>query len=152
MRKLAIACVLIFLVASFASVIYDNTQLELTKDSIGLANSSNYELNVDVVDSENNPLDCDISLRNPWNQAIIGQIENSSETNPVEFNDGAGIMIEPSCPNYSVPYQAPILLSSDSNITIVANQINRSISFNSSSSVSVDIYSQSSMLLRQTHH
>lgn len=144
MRKLAIACVLIFLVASFASVIYDNTQSELTKDSIGLANSSNYELNVDVVDSENNPLDCDISLRNPWNQAIIGQIENSSETNSVEFNDGAGIMIEPSCPNYSVPYQAPVLLSSNSNITIVANQINRSISFNSSSSVSVDIYSQSS--------
>ena len=45
-------------------------------------------------------------------------------------------MIDANCEGYSVPYQAPILIEDDLDISITANHISRHVSINSSAEVS----------------
>ena len=144
MRKLALACILIFLFTSISLIDYNQTSSKFANDTARAKSSGNFDLNLLVIDSENNPLSCDVSIRNPWNQGLIGEYATSSGVVSVQLKDGTGVMIEPSCPYHSVPYQAPYLINSDSNITITANNLSRSLSFLNSLNATINIHSQSS--------
>ena len=123
--------ILLFIFSAIPSV----NQLET--DSAIFDSSDNFDyadISVNIYDNQGIELDCIIFARNPWSQLILSQTTGFDSVMQVRV--GAGIMIDANCEGYSVPYQAPILIEDDLDISITANHISRHISINSSAEVS----------------
>ena len=123
--------ILLFIFAAIPSVnqLDSNAAIFDSSDNLDYA-----DVSVNIYDNQGMELDCSIFARNPWSQLILSQTTGFDSVMQVRI--GAGIMIDANCEGYSVPYQAPILIEDDLDISITANHISRHISINSSAEVS----------------
>ena len=129
-RCLSVILILLFIFAAIPSI----NQLEPNGAIFDSSDNFDYaDISVDIYDSQGVELDCSIFARNPWSQLILD--ETTGFDSVMQVRVGAGIMIDAECEGYSVPYQAPILIEDDLEISITANQMSRNISINSGAEV-----------------
>ena len=130
-RYLSVILILLFIFAAIPSVnqLDSNAVIFDSSDNLDYA-----DVSVIIYDNQGMELDCSIFARNPWSQLILSQTTGFDSVMQVRV--GAGIMIDADCEGYSVPYQAPILIEDDLDISITANHLSRHISINSSADVS----------------
>ena len=116
------------------AVIPPVNQLDSNAAIFDSSNNLDYaDVSVNIYDNQGTELDCSIFARNPWSQLILSQTTSFDSVMQVRL--GAGIMIDADCEGYSVPYQVPILIQDDSEISITANHMSRNISINSGAEV-----------------
>ncbi|MGB0265823.1 MAG: hypothetical protein ACPGAN_06015 [Candidatus Poseidoniaceae archaeon] len=122
--------ILLFIFAAIPSVnqLDSNAAIFDSSDNLDYA-----DVSVNIYDDQGMELDCSIFARNPWSQLILSQATGFDSVMQVRV--GAGIMIDADCEGYSVPYQMPIIIEDDLDISITANQISRHISINSGTEV-----------------
>ncbi|MEC8736389.1 MAG: hypothetical protein VXX39_05470, partial [Candidatus Thermoplasmatota archaeon] len=129
-RCLSLIMILLFIFAAIPSV----NQLDSNASIFDASDNLDYAVvSVSIYDNQGMELDCSIFARNPWSQLILSQATGFDSVMQVRI--GAGIMIDADCEGYSVPYQMPILIEEDLEISITANQISRQISINSGTGV-----------------
>jgi len=122
--------ILLFIFAAIPSVnqLDSNAAIFDSSDNLDYA-----DVSVNIYDNQGIELDCSIFARNPWSQLILSQATGFDSV--MQVRAGAGIMIDADCEGYSVPYQLPIIIEEDLEISITANQISRQISINSGTEV-----------------
>lgn len=122
--------ILLFIFAAIPPV----NQLDSNAAIFDSSNNLDYaDVSVNIYDNQGTELDCSIFARNPWSQLILSQTTSFDSVMQVRL--GAGIMIDADCEGYSVPYQVPILIQDDLEISITANHMSRNISINSGAEV-----------------
>ena len=122
--------ILLFIFAAIPSV----NQLDSNASIFDASDNLDYAVvSVSIYDNQGMELDCSIFARNPWSQLILSQATGFDSVMQVRI--GAGIMIDADCEGYSVPYQMPIVIEDDLEISITANQISRQISISSGTEV-----------------
>ena len=125
-RCLSVILILLFVFAAIPSV----NQLEsISAISDSSGNFDYADISVNIYDTQGTELDCSVSARNPWSQLILSQ--STSFGSDLRVRAGSGIMIDSTCEGYSVPYQAPMLIEDDLEISITANELTKQISIDS---------------------